>query len=339
MVTDYNYIITGATGFVGSVFAKRLISLGCKVTGFIRNEQKAKLVFKNLPIDLVVGDISSSDDVARLFKKADDKTVVIHTVAKVSIGEAKISELMSITVGGTKLVVKNCVEKGVKKLLHISSTEALPKNIRLSEFDKYIPDHKYCRKGYGKTKSMADEIVLNSSKNDNLDASILMFASVIGPGDYTKGHMTQMIIDYIEGKLPASVNAGYNDFDIRDVADVLPNIIEKSIKGETYIFASKPNKISNILDIVSNKLGLKKLKSLPLFLAYIGLPFLWVYCKLLGKRPLYTRSALAVLKDDTNFPIDKAKLEFGFSPRPLEQTISDQVDFLLTNNLAKIKNR
>lgn len=339
MISDYNYIITGATGFIGNVFAKKLISLGCKVTGFIRNEKKAKAIFNDLPIDLVVGDISSPYDVARLFERADDKTVVIHTVAKVSIGEVKNSELMAITVNGTKLVVENCVKKKIKKLLHISSTEALPKNIKLSEFDRYIPDHKHCRKGYGKTKSMADEIVLNSSESDNLDASILMFASVIGPGDYTKGHMTQMIIDYIEGKLPASVNAGYNDFDVRDVADVLPNIIEKARKGETYIFASKPNKISNILDIVSKKLGLKKLKSLPLFLAYIGLPFLWVYFKVLGKRPLYTRSALSVLTDDTNFPINKAKTEFNFSPRPLEETVNDQVDFLITNNLAKVKKR
>jgi hypothetical protein len=42
--------------------------------------------------------------------------------------------------------------------------------------------------------------------------------------------MTQVLIDFINKKLPASINGGYNDFDIRDVADVLTKVIENARK-------------------------------------------------------------------------------------------------------------
>ncbi len=335
MFRDYTYIVTGATGYVGGVFAKKLLSEGCKVIGFARSEKKAKRVFgDNLP-QMIYGDITNKQDVERLFENADNNYVVIHTVAKVSIGEASKSELLSVTVDGTKNVVEECINKKIKKLIHISSTESLPKKIKLDkDLVGYMPVPEKSRKGYGRTKAMADKIVLEAS--NVLDVSLIMFASVLGPGDYTNGHMQQMFIDYIEGKLPASIKGGYNDFDIRDVAEVLPRIVEKSRKGECYIFAHQPNTINDSLNVISEKLGKKKLITLPIWIAYLGVPIFAIKSKISGKRPLYTSSALSILKEDANFSIDKAVKEFGYSPRPLKETVSDQVDFLIKEGMVKV---
>ncbi len=335
MFKDYTYIITGATGYVGGVFAKKLLSEGCKVIGFARSEKKAKRVFKdNMPI-MVYGDITKKEDVERLFDGACENFVVIHTVAKVSIGEASKSELQSVTVDGTKNVVAECVKRKVRKLIHVSSTESLPKDVELDrDLKGYMPMPEKSSKGYGRTKAMADKIVLEASKD--LDVSIIMFASVIGPGDYTNGHMQQMFIDYIEGRLPASIKGGYNDFDIRDVADVLPQIVERSRAGECYIFAHEPNTINDSLVVIAEKLGKKKLVTLPIWLAYVGVPIFAIMSKLSGKRPLYTSSALATLKEKADFPIGKSVKEFGYNPRPLRETVSDQVDFLIKEGMVKV---
>ncbi len=335
MFENYTYIVTGATGYVGGVFVKKLMSLGCNVLGFARSEKKAKRVFgDNLP-KMIYGDITKKEDVERLFDNADENFVVIHTVAKVSIGEASKEELMSVTVDGTKNVVNECVKHKVRKLIHISSTEALPKNTELDKnLTDYIPNPDKCRKGYGRTKAMADKLVLEASKE--VDVSVIMFASVLGPGDYTNGHMQQMFIDYIEEKLPASIKGGYNDFDIRDVADVLPNIIEKSRNGECYVFAHQPNTINDSLDVIAEKLGKKKLVTLPIWIAYLGVPIFAIMSKISGKRPLYTSSALATLKEKADFSIEKARKEFGYNPRPLKETVGDQVDFLIKEGMVKL---
>ncbi len=337
MYGENTYIVTGCTGYVGNVLTKKLLADGCKVVGFARSEKKAARVFgDNLP-QMVYGDITNADDIERLFLAVGENAVVIHTVAKVSIGEASEKELQAVTVEGTRRVVEACIRHKAKKLLHISSTDALPKVALDEDLQNFIPDPARAKKGYAKAKSMADEIVFHAAKEGGMDASILIFASVLGPGDYGKSHMSQMFIDYIEGRLPASIKGGYNDFDIRDVADVLPQIVERSKKGEAYIFAHQPSKINDSLNIIREKVGGKKLISLPLWLAYVGAPFLSLAAKITGKRPLYTAAALSAIREDANFPIEKAKKEFGFSPRSLQETVSDQVDFLIAEGMVTIK--
>ncbi len=337
MYKDYTYIVTGCTGYVGNVFTKKLMADGCKVIGFARSEKKANRVFGDNKPQMVYGDVTKRSDVEALFEVAGEGAVVIHTVAKVSIGEASKAELQSVTVDGTSNVVAASVGNKVKKFIHISSTEALPKGIDLNlDLVNYAPNPKRTKKGYGRAKSMADQIVCNAVKEHGLDASILMFASVLGPGDYGKSHMSQMFIDYIEGRLPASIKGGYNDFDIRDVADVLPAIVEKSRAGEAYIFAHQPSKINDSLDAISEKLGTKKLVSLPIWLAYVGAPFLSLDAKIKKKRPLYTTAALSTLKEKADFPIDKAVKEFDYNPRPLKETVCDHVDFMIAEGMVKV---
>lgn len=335
MDKSITYIVTGCTGYVGNVLTKKLMDEGCRVVGFARSEEKVKRVFGDRAPEIVYGDITNADDVERAFA-GEGPFAVLHTVAKVSIGEGSQKELYDVTVGGTRNVVDACVRHGAVKLLHVSSTEALPRGVKLGEDADYVPDPRRARKGYARAKSEADVIVADAVKNRGLDASLLLLAGVLGPGDYSNSHMTQMMIDYIEGRLPASVDGGYNDFDIRDVADVLPAIFEKSVRGESYIFAHEPDKINDVLAVISRMTGRKLLRTLPLWLAYVGLPFLSAAAKLRRKRPLYTAAALASLKEDADFPIGKSVRVFGYSPRPLAETVEDHVRFLADNGMVKL---
>lgn len=333
MNKDITYIVTGCTGYVGNVLTKKLLAEGCRVVGLARSREKAARVFYDVAPEIVYGDITNRADVESLFG-GDGPFIVIHTVAKVTIGEGSAKELYDVTVKGTQNVVDACCRFGAQKLLHISSTEALPR--RRECRINYVPDPKKARKGYARAKSEADAVVIDAVKTRGLDACLLLLAGVLGPGDYSNSHMTQMFIDYIEGRLPASINGGYNDFDIRDVADVLPAIVEKAKSGESYIFANKPDKINDMLAMISKKTGRKMLPTLPIWIAYVGLPFLSLAAKMRKKRPLYTAAALASLREDADFPIEKAVREFGYSPRPLEKTVSDHIDFLAENGLVKI---
>ena len=329
------YIVTGCTGYVGNVLTKKLMAEGCRVVGFARSPEKVKRVFGDNAPEIVYGDISNAADVEKLFE-GEGPFAVIHTAAKVSIGEDSEKELHAVTVEGTRNVVESCCRHSAKKLLHISSTEAFPKGyFPDEELSTYVPDPARARTDYSRAKSMADEIVLDAVRDRGLDASIIMLAGVLGPGDYSNSHMTQMFIEFIEGKLPASVDAGYNYFDVRDFADVLPAIFEKSVAGESYIFANKPDKINDCLKVISGMTGRKMIPTLPLWMAYVGLPFLFIGSKISGKRPLYTSAALSSLKEKCDFPIGKTMREFGYSPRPLEETVRDHIQFLIDNGMVK----
>ncbi|MGN0814120.1 MAG: NAD-dependent epimerase/dehydratase family protein [Candidatus Coproplasma sp.] len=321
------YVVTGCTGYVGNVLTKRLMQDNLRVIGLARSSEKVKRVYGDNPPEIVYGDVRNPEDVEKLFNE-DAEYVVIHTVAYVTIGEGSKQDLFDITVGGTRNVVEEALKHRVKKFLHISSSEAIPKGVRLDEeLKNYIPSQNN-KGGYSSAKSKADEVVLAAVDRKGLNASLILLAGVLGPGDYSNSHMSQVMCDFVAGKLPASINGGYNDFDIRDVADVLPAIVEKSKQGESYIFANKPDKINDILTVLAEKYNKKVPPTLPLWVAYVGLPFLTVWSKISRQRPLYTRAALASLKENTDFPLGKSIREFGYNPRPLKETVLAHAEFL-----------
>ena len=329
------YIITGCTGYVGNVLARRLMSMGATVVGLARSREKVARVFGDTPPRIVYGDIRTPAELEPLFE-GDGPFTVIHTAAYVTIGEGSQSELTEVTVGGTANIVEACLSKGAR-LLHISSTEALPEGLRLlPDLSNYIPEPAAARPGYSRAKSEADRLVLDAVRERGLSASLLMIAGVLGPGDFSRTHMTQVIIDLLEGHLPASIDGGYNDFDIRDLADVLPAILEKAESGETYLFANRPDKINEVLSAAAAHTGRRTPPTLPMWVAKAALPFLWLGAKLMHKRPLYTRAALASLEADTDFPLDKVKEAFGYSPRPLDETVRDHVDFLVAEGFVSL---
>lgn len=336
MIKDVTYIVTGCTGYVGNVITKKLLDEGCFVVGLARSKDKFERVFTDKKPEVVYGDIRNQSDLEKLFV-GDKPFVIFHTVAYVSIGEGNMKELYDVTVGGTEKIINVALKYNVQKFLHISSTEAIPHKLKLkSDLCNYIPTPSQTRKGYNRAKSCADLAVLKAVKEKNLPASLILLAGVLGPGDYSNTHMTQVMVDFINKKLPASINGGYNDFDIRDVSDVLLKIIEKSRVGEAYLFANKPDKINEVISYVADMTGRKMPPTLPMWIAYVGLPFLWLGAFLTRKRPLYTLSSLASLKADTDFPLDKVKEEFGYSPRPLKETVEDHIKFLIDNGMVTL---
>ncbi|MBQ2719213.1 MAG: NAD-dependent epimerase/dehydratase family protein [Clostridia bacterium] len=334
MDTDMTYIVTGCTGYVGNVLTKKLMALGCRVVGLARSPEKAARVFGDNMPSIVYGDIRNDEDIERLFE-GDGPFTVIHTVAEVSIGEADERLLYEVTVGGTERMLEAALRHDTRQFLHISSTEALPHGLKLlPDLSNYVPTPERTRKGYNRAKATADVAVLRAVRR-GLPASLVLLAGVLGPGDYSRTHMTQVIVDFINGNLPASVDGGYNDFDIRDVAEVLPRLIEEARPGESYLFANKPDKINEVLLTVSEMMGKKPLPTLPIWVAYVGLPFLWLWSRLTGKRPLYTSASLASLRADTDFPLDKVKA-LGYTPRPLAETVRDHVQFLIDNGMVTL---
>lgn len=66
----------------------------------------------------------------------------------------------------------------------------------------------------------------------------------------------------------------------------------------------------------------------------LGLPFLHLYSKLAGQHPLYTRQAVTILQQGNRYiSHEKATKELGFNPRPLEETLSDTVQWMRENKM------
>ena len=62
---------------------------------------------------------------------------------------------------------------------------------------------------YAKTKAQATADVLAATK-EGLNAVIVHPSGIVGPYDYGKGHLTNLVTEYYQGKLTAGIVGGYD---------------------------------------------------------------------------------------------------------------------------------
>ncbi len=330
------YLITGATGHLGGTIAGQLDEMKMPFRALVQPGDPNE---KHLPnsADIVYGDIRDKHAVkAFLTVSGYDLTVLIHAAGIVTIQSRHNALVHEVNVGGTKNLLTCCLEAPPSKLVHVSSVHALPQcgsRQIIHESDTFDPA---CVKGlYAKTKAEATALVLEAAKA-GLDASIVHPSGIIGPYDYGRGHLTQLVVDYMNGSLFAGVKGGYDMVDVRDVAKGILACAEKGRKGECYILSNQYYAIEEVFRIMEKLRGeSKKAFMLPLGLAKMVAPFMESYSHLKNQPPLFTAYSLYVLGTDDHFSHEKADRELGYGARPLEESIADTIHWL--NNQGRIK--
>jgi len=68
-------------------------------------------------------------------------------------------------------------------------------------------------------------------------------------------------------------------------------------------------------------------KVLPLWLMYLLLPFMQMGAKIKGELPLLTKDMLIAAQLNPNIKNEKAVKELGFSPRGLQETFTDTIEW------------
>lgn len=335
------YIITGAYGHLGYTIMKMLVDNGKNVRGLVLPSDRLD-GREGLRANIFKGNVCDIDSLIPLF--TFDKyyeVIVIHTAGIVSISSKFNQIVYDVNVNGTKNIIEMCKKYKVKRLIHVSSVHAIPEkpnNECITEVDNFNPDDVVGL--YAKTKSEATQLVLDS-KNDGLDVVVVHPAGIIGPNDYGKGHLTQLVIDYCKGSLTAAIKGGYNFVDVRDVAQAIISAADNGKSGECYILSNKfynLNEFFNMLYEICNRSRIKTI--LPMWFAKLTAPLAELYYKILKQPPLYTSYSLYTLNTNSNFSHEKADKDLGYTTRDMKETLKDTVLFLAeTGRINKNKIR
>lgn len=335
------YIVTGANGHLGNTIVKRLVEKGEQVRCLVLPSDNMKSL-QNVNCEIYYGDVTQKSSLDEIFTFAKGTEVnVIHCAAIVSISSKKDKKVKEVNVGGVKNMLDISIERGVSKFVHVSSVHAIPegeKGSLIKEVSEFSPDNVVGL--YAKTKAEATQLVLDAAKSGKLNACVVHPSGIIGPNDYGHGHLTQMIIDYIDGRLTACVKGGYDFVDVRDVAEATINAVEHGRNGECYILSGHYMTVKNLLNELSKITGKRPIRTvLPMWLAKLTAPLSEIYYRLLKQPPLYTKYALFTLEVNSNFTHQKATHELNFNPRPLEETLKDAACWFKENGRLKVKKR
>lgn len=164
------FLVTGGAGFLGINLIRYLLAKGCQVTSL-------DIVTFDYPdvqdkIRIIQGDIRKTDDVRKAVSNA---SIVIHAAAALPL--YKPSDIISIDIDGTRVVLEESKRARVKRVVHISSTAVygIPDHHPLVENDRLIGVGPY-----GEAKIGAEK-VCEEYRSKGLCVPILRPKSFIGP--------------------------------------------------------------------------------------------------------------------------------------------------------------
>jgi dihydroflavonol-4-reductase len=325
------YIVTGAAGHLGGAVTNALNERGMTVYALCLPDEK------HLPqgehTRVFTGDVCNPDSLTDMFEACADKSVtVIHCAGIVSISSKFDQRVYDVNVTGTKNIISLCERYNIDKLVYISSVHAipeLPSDQVITEVKHFSPDDVVGL--YAQTKAEATQCVLDYAER-GYNASIIHPSGIVGPGDFGRGYITQLVIDYYNGGLTSGINGGYDFVDVRDVADGILSCCENGESGECYILSGRYYKVHELLDLLHEITGKKKIsRVLPLWFASVTAPLSELYYKILKQPPLFTSYSIYTLNTNANFSHEKAAKALGYTVRPMKQTLADTVEWLKDN--------
>ena len=322
-------LVTGATGHIGNVLVKKLVSQGEKVRVLVRKDPPQE-IFEDLDIEYLKGDILDSGS---LDKACQGVEQVYHLAGVISIGDNdKLAERVNVT--GTKNVIEAVKKNKVKRLIYTSSIHAFCdrcSGVCLTEKSE-INSNKL-KYSYDKTKALATELICQEVQAGKLDAVIVYPTGAIGPFDYKPSKLGQFIIDFVQGKMNIRPQGEYDFVDVRDVVDGLIAAANVGKCGEGYFLSGEKMTITELMKIISQYSASKVPKVMsPIWLSKFVSHLAKVYYFFSKKDPVLTPYAVATLAEKFTISLEKSKKELNYNPRPLQESIKDSINWFIKNN-------
>lgn len=329
-------VVTGASGHIGNVLVRDLISKNYDVKAFVLKSENVDYL-KELNVEICYGDVRDLESLKEAFRGAD---IVFHLAGIIDIGTVNKKFIYSINVEGTKNVLKACREEKVKKLVYTSSVHAIPekkKGETIYETTNFSEDK--VKGVYAKTKAAATKYLLDNVSQDlekNPEIIIVHPSGIIGPYEYIPSNLGQLVIDCANKKIGAYLEGGYNFVDVRDVANGIVLSAEKGKNGECYILAGHKVSVKELMQKIEavTKVKMPSFKIARWF-AYATGFLSEIYYKIVKQKPLFTSYAVYTLGTNCDFSNKKAERELGYTIRPIDETIRDTVDWF--KKMGKIK--
>lgn len=314
-------LVTGGTGFLGSYIIQQLVEKGYSVRAIRRSNKLPCWIDKNVfsSVQWMEGDVL---DVVALDEALEGVDAVIHAAAVVSFLKKERKEMYQVNAEGTANMVNMMLEKGIRRLVYISSVAALGRTADGGHVDEEKKwEDSRVNTHYAISKHKAEMEVWRGIA-EGLDAVILNPSTILGYGDWNSSSCAIFKNIYKEFKW---YTPGINGFvDVEDVARAAIQIMETTLSGERYIVNGHTWSFKQLQETIADGFGKRKpgRKATP-FLLGLAWRIEKVKSFFSGNRPLLTKESAKVACSQTWF--ENAKLLAalpGFTYRPLEETIA-----------------
>lgn len=223
----------------------------------------------------------------------------------------------------------------MRGLIYTSSIHAIAELAKGTVIDESQPfDPGRVLGDYAKSKARATLLLLDEVGKGGLDAVICCPSGVIGPFDFSISNIGQLILDFASGRLKSYVSGAYDFVDVRDIARGLTLAADRGQTGRHYIFSGAQVQVPELMAELARCIGYPApTYRIPAVIARTAGVLASVYYRLLRRKPVFTAYSIDVLRSNSLVNSARASTELGFTSRPWQESIRDQVEWFRAENM------
>jgi len=329
-------LVTGGTGFVGANVVRELVARGAGSVRVLARRGGDRRALDGVPVEIVEGDLLDRASLARAVTGAD---TLYHVAADYRLWARDPTELHRVNVDGTRAILEAAGEAGVRRIVYTSTVGALglptdgtpgTEDTPVSLADMVGP--------YKASKFLAERIAMDLAAR-GLPVVIVNPSAPIGPWDVKPTPTGQMIVDFMRGRMFATLDTGLNIVHVRDVARGHVLAAERGRVGERYILGHLRGNLSlaEIGRLLAEATGRSAPRlRVPYALAWCGAACTEAVARLTGRPPAVPLTAVRMARKRMYFSPTKAVRELGLPQTDPREALHEAVRWFAAHGYARV---
>jgi dihydroflavonol-4-reductase len=325
-------VITGAAGFIGSAVARAVQAKGAHIVALVQPGANARNLDALPDVERVSADIRDARAVRSAFEGA---RYAFHLAAVYRLWARDARVFEDVNVGGTLNVIEATLAAGCERLVYTSTVAVLG----LSKTRHGVPadetsyaDIAHLYGHYKRTKFAAEHEVLRAAAQ-GLNVTIAMPTFPLGPGDVAPTPTGKVVLDFLNGKMPAFVDTAMNVCHVDDLARGHVAALEHGQAGRSYILGGENLSMCEIFQTLADCSGLPmpRIKVPRPLVVTAGVVSSLIEGRLLRREPRVPLEGARMATTRMIFNDDRARAEIGHKSRPARLAIEDSARWFTDN--------
>src|SRR2546428_2082887 len=321
-------LITGAAGFLGW-HVRRLLARPVERRRVFGRPTMQGRVMESHNVACGYGDFRHK---ASLANALEGVRQVFHVAADYRLWAKNPDEIYENNVVGTRNLLAASREAGVERFVYTSSVatiavpsgDGLPDEGTPTRLDQMIGHYK-------RSKFMAEQEVMEAAAK-GFPAVLVNPTTPVGAGDWKPTPTGRIIVDFLNGRIPAYVDTGFNVVAVEDVAEGHWLAAQHSRIGERYILGGRHLTLEEVPGLEAAKDGCAAPRMrLPYAVALAAGYTENFICSMIGREPRIPLEGVRMAKHKMFVDGSRAIRELGFRPTGIEAAIGRAVDWHMEN--------
>jgi dihydroflavonol-4-reductase len=313
-------LVTGGTGFVGANVVRELLAGGASVRVLARPGGDRRAL-SGLPVELAEGDLTDRRSVERAVQGVSR---VFHVAADYRLWARDPSVLHRANVEGTRSVIEAAVAAGARRIVYTSTVGTLGIPADGTPGTEDTPVGLADMVGaYKRTKFLAERLAVDLARH-GAPVVIVNPSAPVGPWDVKPTPTGQMVVDFLAGRMFATMDTGLNVVHVRDVARGHLLAAERGRVGERYILGHRNLSLAEIGAVLAALTGCRTPRwRVPYALAFTGAACMEGFARLTHTTPRVPLTAVRMAKKRMYFTAAKAVRELGLPQTDVREALAD----------------